>query len=99
MISLNGPRLVDAVLCIVAVEAVALAVRRRRTGRGPALGPLLAFLGSGAALLVALRAALAGAPAWTVPAALAAAGLLHLRHLRDLARPPAGAGGRAGPPG
>ena len=86
MIPLTGPRLVDLVLVVVAAEAVALVVRRRRTGRGPTFGPLLAFLGSGAALLVALRAALADAAWWAVPAALAAAGLLHLRHLRDLAR-------------
>lgn len=69
--------LVDIVLAIVALEAVVLVAIRWRSGTGIALRPLLANLAAGAALLVAVRAALAGA-AWPwLGACLAAAGLAH----------------------
>ena len=61
-------RIVDAILVLVAVEAVALLLWRRRTGRGPAPVPLLCNLASGAALMLAVRAALTDA-AWPVIAA------------------------------
>ena len=44
-------------------EAVGLTILRQRYGRGPATLPLLCFLVAGAALMLALRAALTGA-AW-----------------------------------
>ena len=74
-------RIVDAILGLVAVEAVALLVLRRWTGRGPAPIALLSNLASGAALMLALRAALVQA-AWPVVAGwmLAALGA----HLGDL---------------
>jgi hypothetical protein len=53
-------RLVDFILLLVAIEAAVLLVIQRRTGRG---GDLVVNLLAGAALLLALRAALAGA-AW-----------------------------------
>ena len=60
-------RIVDGILVLVALEAVALLVLRRRTGRGPAPVPLLCNLASGAALMLAVRAALTDA-AWPVVA-------------------------------
>ena len=74
-------RLVDAILALVAVEAIALVWLRRRRGRGPTALQSLTFLGSGAALLLALRAVLAGWPTWAPLGALAVAGLAHVAHL------------------
>ena len=72
---------VDAILLLVALEGAVLVAWRARTGRGPALAQLASFLGAGAALLVALRAALAGWPLWVSLLALAAAGAAHAAHL------------------
>jgi hypothetical protein len=74
-------RLVDAILALVAVEALALLWWRRARGRGPPVVQSLAFLGSGAALLLALRAALGGWPAWVALGALLLAGVAHVVHL------------------
>lgn len=82
-------RVIDAILVLVALEAVALLAWRARTGRGPAPRPLLCNLASGAALMLAVRASLTGA-AWPVVAACllgalgAHAGELALR-IRDSA--------------
>ena len=54
-------RIIDAILVLVALEAVALLLLRRRRGRGPAPASLLANLAAGAALMLALRTALTGA--------------------------------------
>lgn len=75
-------RVVDLVLALVAAEAALLAWHRRRTGRGVPVAELLAFLGAGACLLLALRAALVGASWVWVAAALAGAGAAHLVDLR-----------------
>jgi hypothetical protein len=54
-------RVVDLVLAMVVLEALALGLLWRRTGRGVPPGSLLPFLAAGAALLLALRGALTGA--------------------------------------
>jgi hypothetical protein len=72
-------RIVDAILVLVAAEALLLAWLAR--SRGLARAPLLANLASGAALMLALRAALTGA-VWPVVAGWMLAGLL--AHLADL---------------
>lgn len=56
-------RIIDVILALVALEGAALLLWHRRTGRGPAAIPLLCNLASGAALMLAVRAALTGA-AW-----------------------------------
>lgn len=66
---------IDAILLLVACEAVVLVIARRRHGRP--LVPLLCNLGSGAALMLAVRAALTGAPWPAVAACLAAAFVAH----------------------
>lgn len=76
-------RIVDAILALVFVEGVLLALLHRRRGVGIAPTELLGFLASGAALLLALRSALVGAP-WTWTAAWLAAALV--AHVVDLAR-------------
>lgn len=75
-------RAVDLVLALVAAEAALLVWHRRRTGRGVPVAELLAFLAAGACLLLALRAALAGASPLWIAAALAGAGAAHLADLR-----------------
>lgn len=78
----SSGRIVDAILLLVALEAILLLALRLRTGRGPAPFPMLCNLGSGAALMLALRAALVGAD-WPVVAACMLAALA--THLGDLA--------------
>ena len=74
---------VDAILALVGIEAVALTLVHRRTGRGIAPADLLPNLVSGTGLLLALRAALVNAP-WPWIAASLLLGLVG--HLADLAR-------------
>ncbi|QIJ77409.1 hypothetical protein GU700_24200 [Methylobacterium sp. NI91] len=61
-------RIVDGILVLVALESLVLLGVRARWGRGPAPMALLSNLASGAALMLALRAALTGA-AWPAIAA------------------------------
>ena len=78
----NG-RIIDAILVLVLVEAIALAVYHRATGRGIALREVLWTLASGACLMIALRIALTGGAWYAVAAPLTAA---LITHLVDLAR-------------
>jgi hypothetical protein len=71
-------RIVDLILVGVAIEAVALYVLSRKRGR---FAPFAATLLSGAALMLALRAALTGA-AWPTVAGWMLAGLA--AHVVDL---------------
>ncbi|MFO1125421.1 MAG: hypothetical protein U1E25_09185 [Methylocystis sp.] len=75
------PRLVDWILLLVAFEAVGALLLRRLWRRGPPLAGFLCNLLAGAALLIALRAALAGDPSWTIAASLAVAFVAHLADL------------------
>ncbi|MCJ2067511.1 hypothetical protein MKK75_01625 [Methylobacterium sp. J-030] len=72
-------RIVDGILLLVAAEALVLAWLSRRGG--PPLATLLANLASGAALMLALRAALTGA-GWFAVAGWMLAGLV--AHSADL---------------
>ncbi|TGD98748.1 hypothetical protein [Methylobacterium nonmethylotrophicum] len=76
---LTSGLVVDVALLIVAAEAVLLVLMRR--GRRPGPGALLINLASGACLMLALRAVLAGAPGFWLAAALAGAGLAHVADL------------------
>jgi prepilin signal peptidase PulO-like enzyme (type II secretory pathway) len=71
-------RLVDLVLVIVAIEAVALITLWRWTGRGVPPRELLPNLIAGALLLVALRLTLAGAGWMAICGCLAAAGIANV---------------------
>ncbi|NVO16874.1 MAG: hypothetical protein HXX10_22850 [Rhodoplanes sp.] len=74
-------RIVDVILTLVVVEAIALAGYRRLTGRGLALRTLAANLLAGGFLLLAVRAALVGAEWIWVAASLLAALLAHVADL------------------
>jgi hypothetical protein len=75
---------IDAILLLVALEFAVLAWRRRRAARpAAAIADIALALAPGACLLLALRAALTGAP-WTLIAAWLAAALPF--HIADLIR-------------
>ena len=80
---LASPHLIDAILVFIALEALVLAWWHCRTHRGPPAPRLLAMLLPGLCLMLALRAATAGAVLPYVPAALAAALICHLAELRS----------------
>ncbi len=80
------PGWIDAIVAGVALEALVLGVLLAREGRAGLLVPLLAFLGSGAALLLALRAALSRTDAEWIGVALLVSGALHVVSLRVLWR-------------
>ncbi len=73
--------LIDVALAITIVELVVLLVLRRRKASGAAAASLLANVGAGLSLMLAVRAALVGA-AWPwLAACLAAAGAAHVADL------------------
>ncbi|ABC21434.1 hypothetical protein F11_03230 [Rhodospirillum rubrum F11] len=75
-------RVIDAILVLMILEVVALVFWHRLTGRGIAPRQLLGVIAAGAALMIALRSALTGAP-WTETALWLSLGLI--AHLGDLA--------------
>lgn len=75
--------IVDLIVVLVVVEALALLLMRRVLGRGPGVRDWLPNLASGACLLLALRAGIAQA-AWYWLALLLALSLV--AHIADLAR-------------
>ncbi|MEO7431385.1 MAG: hypothetical protein ABIR62_05065 [Dokdonella sp.] len=76
-------RIVDLVLAVMLVEALALGLYFRRTSSGISFTDLLINLASGTCLLFALRAALTG-QSWTWIAVALVASLIG--HLLDLSR-------------
>ena len=88
-------RIVDLILVLLVMEVLVLFVVRRTTGAGPAALDMLMNNLAGAALLMALRAALTGA-AWTAIAPWLIASLV--AHLADLTRRWNGSGGSLASP-
>lgn len=87
-------RIIDVILALVALEALALLAWRVRRGRGPSVAMLLSNLASGAALMVAVRAALTDAH-WTIIASCLLAALgAHLTEMCFRFRVDAGSLGR-----
>lgn len=77
----NG-RIVDIILGLTVLEAVALIAYHRRTGRGVAPADLLGNLLAGVCLLLALRGALVGAWWGWIALCLSASLVAHLIDLR-----------------
>ena len=71
-------RLLDVILALVLVEAVALALYHRLTGSGIASAKLIPNLAAGFFLMLGARLAAGGAPAWALPACLLFALFAHL---------------------
>jgi hypothetical protein len=76
-------RIVEMILALMVLEAIALGLYHRRTGRGIAPLDLLLNLAAGALLLLALRAAIVD-PDPLAPAPYLAVALF--AHVADLAR-------------
>jgi hypothetical protein len=74
--------LVDLVIGFTLLEALALWLWHRRSGRGVAPGEWALNLLSGLCLMAAVRGALTGAPWYGVALGLTAAGALHATDLR-----------------
>lgn len=72
------PTTIDAILVVIVLEAIGLSWWVRRSDRTQLIGPLLLFLASGAALMMALRAALNEASETMMSILLLVAGLLHV---------------------
>ena len=66
----------DVALALILLEALALYLLGRK-GRGPGLAAVAPFLAAGVFLMLALRAALVGAPWYCIAAALALSGVAH----------------------
>lgn len=79
---LTSGRLIDLILGLVLVEALALVLLHHLTGKGVAPRELIGLLLAGGFLLVALRAALVGAAWYWIGLWLT---LALLAHLADLA--------------
>lgn len=80
---LSGVHVVDLILAIVAVEAVAITAFWHKTGRGVAPSQLLPNLLAGTALLVALRLVISGFSWPFYTACLALAGIANVIDLRQ----------------
>ncbi|MDJ0852109.1 MAG: hypothetical protein QNK04_27385 [Myxococcota bacterium] len=93
------PAWIDAILVLVVLEFVAVGAWLAHASAGRLVLPFSLFLASGAALLLALRAALARAEAPWIALALLAALVCHLLTLwqawRAIARGSAQANGRS----
>ncbi len=78
----SSGRVIDAILLLMMIEGAALCWLRARTGRGLSMGSVATLLASGAALMLALRAALTGA-GWETVSLFLVVGLM--AHLVDVA--------------
>jgi hypothetical protein len=68
---------VDLALAVVVLEAIALSVFRWKTGRGLSIRSVLLIAAAGGGLLMALKAALSGAPVPSILAGLTIGGFAH----------------------
>lgn len=75
---LASGRLVDLIIALVVIEAIALFIYRLVSGRGIALSDLLPNILAGAFLLIALRFALSDGGWMIISLSLAAAGVAHV---------------------
>lgn len=78
---INSGRIVDVMVVFVVIEVAILIVYWRRTGRGVPLIPLLANVGAGGSLMLALGASLKGYDAHVVAMCLLSSLVFHLTDL------------------
>ncbi|MBX2880848.1 MAG: hypothetical protein KTR32_12985 [Granulosicoccus sp.] len=76
----NG-RIVEIMVIFVVIEVVVLIIYWRRTGRGIPTVPLLANIGAGGSLMLALGATLKGMSATVIAACLIASLIFHMTDL------------------
>ncbi|MBC8086596.1 MAG: hypothetical protein H7Z40_04980 [Phycisphaerae bacterium] len=77
------PRIVDAIMVLVAVELIALLLYRRRTNRGMLMSEAISFLGAGAGLLLALRVLVTNGPFVVFALAMLIALAMHIWHVKQ----------------
>jgi fatty acid desaturase len=70
--------IIDFILALMALEAVALLVFNRMTGRGVSPRAILPFIAAGACLMLSLRVALTGGSWQLIALLLMAAFVMHL---------------------
>ena len=78
---INSGRIVDIMVVFVVIEVIALIIYWRRTGRGVPTVPLLANVGAGGSLMLALGAALKGLDTSIVALCLVSSLVFHLTDL------------------
>ena len=78
---LDNGRLIDGIIALLALEAVALVALRMLRGRGPSVASSLANCMAGGALFLALRAAMADAPFAVIGGCLLVALVAHVADL------------------
>ena len=76
-------RIIDAIIVLLVLEMAALITGRVLGRRGMPVAELIAFLGAGLSMLVALRIATAGGPFLFFGAAMLVSLSLHLLHVRQ----------------
>ncbi len=79
---ITSGRIVDIALTVMFVELVAVTIYRRRSGGGIAFAPLMANIGAGGSLMLALRASLTGS-GWVWVAVFLVSSLVF--HVADVA--------------
>jgi predicted RND superfamily exporter protein len=78
---IGSGRIVDLMIIFVVIEVVMLVVYWKRTGRGVPTVPLLANIGAGGSLMLALGATLNGMSATTIALCLIASLIFHMTDL------------------
>jgi len=79
---INSGRIVDVMVLFVVVEVLVLIVYFRKTGKGVPTVPLLANIGAGGSLMLALGATLKGADTRVIAACLVASLIFQACRLR-----------------
>lgn len=78
---IGSGRIVDIMVLFVVIEVVALIAYWRRTGKGVPTIPLLANIGAGGSLMLALGATLKGMSSTTIALCLIASLIFHMTDL------------------
>lgn len=78
---INSGRIVDIMVVFVVIEVIVLIVYWQRTGRGVPTVPLLANVGAGGSLMLALGATLKGFDASIIALCLVSSLVFHLTDL------------------
>ncbi|MEO8334457.1 MAG: hypothetical protein ABI664_05765 [bacterium] len=76
-------RIIDVIIVLLVVELVALVTGRALRRRGMPIAELIAFLGAGLSMLIAVRIVAMGGPFPAFALAMLASLFLHLWHVRQ----------------
>ena len=81
-----APQMLDAVLALIALEAVGLGHWLRRSGRRSLVAPIMCFLAAGGCLMLAVRLALSGDASVALGTALIGGFAFHVAFFATLLR-------------